>query len=47
MTPLVGSNSLMSRRMTVDLPDPVEPTRKTNSPRSIEKVACSRPTSEP
>jgi hypothetical protein len=37
----------MSRRIIVDLPEPVDPTRKTNSPRSIENVAFSRPTSPP
>src|SRR5215207_6847803 len=30
--------------MTVDLPEPVEPTRKTHSPRPTENVAWSRPT---
>jgi hypothetical protein len=29
--------------MIVDLPEPVEPTRKTNSPRWTEKLAWSRP----
>ena len=33
----------MSRRMSVDLPEPVEPTRNTNSPRRTEKVTSSRP----
>ena len=37
--PSVGSSSLISSRITVDLPDPVEPTRNTNSSRSTEKVA--------
>src|SRR5579875_1542507 len=45
MLPEVGSSSLMRVRMTVDLPDPVEPIRKTNSPRSTLKVAWSRPMS--
>src|SRR5262249_42720725 len=43
--PLVGSSSLISSRISVDLPDPVDPTRNTNSPRSTEKVAWSSPTS--
>ena len=33
--------------MIVDLPDPVDPTMKTHSPRSIENVAPSRPKSPP
>jgi hypothetical protein len=35
IVPLVGSSSFNSRRRNVDLPDPDEPIRKTNSPLSI------------
>ena len=35
--PDVGSSSLRSRRMTVDLPEPDAPTTNTNSPLSITK----------
>ena len=42
--PAVGSSSLMSSRMIVDLPEPVDPTRKTNSPGRIAKEVPSRPT---
>src|SRR5579884_2296851 len=35
MSPVVGFSSASSSRMTVDLPEPVGPIRKTNSPLSI------------
>ena len=34
-SPSLGSSSFISRRMQVDLPQPVGPTRKTNSPRPM------------
>jgi hypothetical protein len=45
--PSVASVSFMSMRMSVDLPDPEWPTMNTNSPRAIERVQLSRPTSPP
>jgi hypothetical protein len=36
---------LISRRISVDLPEPVEPTRNTNSPRRTEKVMSRTPAS--
>src|SRR5918999_4417679 len=47
ISPLVGSSSFISSRMQVDLPQPVGPTRKTNSPRPMRIVAPSRPTEPP
>src|SRR5918992_5525880 len=47
ISPLVGSSSFMSSRMQVDLPQPVGPTRKTNSPRPMRIEAPSRPTEPP
>src|SRR5947209_8384272 len=47
MIPSLGSISLINSRITVDLPDPVAPTRNTNSSRLIAKVAWSSPTSPP
>src|SRR5919112_4390969 len=40
--PRVGSSSLSSRRRKVDLPEPEEPIRKTNSPLSISVDTSSR-----
>ena len=40
--PLVGSSSLSSSRRKVDLPEPEEPMRKTNSPLSISVDTSSR-----
>jgi len=45
--PSVAASSRISILIRVDLPQPVGPTRKTNSPRRIEKVAFSRPTDRP
>src|SRR5437763_12736632 len=45
IVPSVGSISLIKSRITVDLPEPVDPTRNTKSPRSIANVAWSRPRS--
>src|SRR5918999_3347163 len=47
ISPLLGSSSFMSNRMQVDLPQPVGPTRKTNSPRPIRVDTPSRPTEPP
>src|ERR671918_246327 len=47
ISPLLGSSSFISSRMQVDLPQPVGPTRKTNSPRPIRIEAPSRPTEPP
>jgi hypothetical protein len=41
--PSVGSSSLISSRMIVDLPEPVAPTRNTISRRLTANVARSRP----
>ena len=41
ISPLLGSSSFIIRRMQVDLPQPVGPTRKTNSPRPMRiEAAC-------
>src|SRR3954468_2120786 len=45
IVPAVGSISLISRRMSVDLPLPVEPTRNTNSPRRAVNETASTPAS--
>src|SRR5919109_2009423 len=45
MVPAVGSSSLISSRISVDLPEPDGPTRNTKSPRATLNVACSTPTS--
>src|SRR5581483_4053315 len=45
ITPSVASISLISSRITVDLPEPVAPTRNTNSPRPTANVAWSSPVS--
>src|SRR4051812_25522392 len=47
IVPALGSSSLSSRRMSVDLPEPVEPTRNTNSPRRTLKLASLSATSPP
>ena len=44
MVPADGSISLRSRRIIVDLPEPLCPTRNTNSPDSIPRVTLSRAT---
>src|SRR5947207_3314992 len=41
--PVVASISLISRRMIVDLPEPLAPTMKTNSPGWVANVAPFRP----
>src|SRR4051795_3737592 len=43
--PKVGSDSLISSRTSVDLPEPEAPTTKTNSPGWTAKVTSSTPTS--
>src|SRR3954451_8632993 len=45
IVPALGSSSLISSRITVDLPLPVEPTRNTNSPPRIVNDTSSRPVS--
>ena len=47
ISPAEASSSFCSRRMQVDLPQPVGPTRKTNSPRPILIDARSSPTEPP
>ena len=47
ISPLLGSSSFISSRMQVDLPQPVGPTRNTNSPRPIVIEARSSPTEPP
>ena len=42
VVPEVGVSSLSRRRRNVDLPDPEDPMRKTNSPLSISVVTSSR-----
>jgi hypothetical protein len=44
MVPRVGSSSLRIRRIIVDLPEPLAPTRKTNSPASTLRFTFSRAT---
>ena len=39
--PVVGTSSLSSSRRKVDLPDPLLPTRKTNSPLSMSTLTSS------
>jgi hypothetical protein len=39
--PAVAASSLSSSRRNVDLPDPLEPTRNTNSPLSISTETSS------
>src|SRR4051794_21187280 len=47
ISPSCASISFISRRMHVDLPQPVGPTRKTNSPRPIRSDTRSTPTEPP
>src|SRR3954454_6338597 len=47
MLPAFGSVSLSRSRISVDLPEPVDPTRNTNSPRRTLKLASRRATSPP
>src|SRR3954454_11462676 len=47
ISPSCASISFISRRMQVDLPQPVGPTRKTNSPRPIRSETRSTPTEPP
>src|SRR4051812_44122771 len=47
ISPSCASISFISRRMQVDLPQPVGPTRKTNSPRPIRSDTRSTPTEPP
>ncbi len=47
ISPALASSSFWSRRMAVDLPQPVGPTRNTNSPRPIFIEARSSPTEPP
>src|SRR3712207_9198643 len=44
MAPAVGSISLRIKRTIVDLPEPLAPTRKTNSPSTISRFTCSSAT---
>ena len=44
MSPLVGSISFSKRRINVDLPEPEEPTTKTNSPLLISRDTSLKPT---
>src|SRR4051794_22508572 len=47
ISPSCASSSFISSRMQVDLPQPVGPTRKTNSPRPIRIETRSTPTEPP
>src|SRR3954452_14319697 len=47
ISPSWASISFIRRRMQVDLPQPVGPTRKTNSPRPIRNETRSTPTEPP
>src|SRR3954447_16582740 len=47
ISPSCASSSFISSRMQVDLPQPVGPTRKTNSPRPIRSETRSTPTEPP